>query len=53
MKFLKDKSAADFSVKFVCKTKHMHLSHLNWLLDVILVLGELEHSIWLILVSTF
>ena len=45
----KDKSAANFLLKFVSKTQHMHLD--QWL-DAILDLGELERCIPSILVST-
>ena len=45
----KDKSAANFLVKFGSKTQHMHLD--RWL-DAILDLGELERCISSILVST-
>ena len=48
-KICKDKSAADFLVKFVSKTQHMYLDQK---LDIILHLGEFERCISCILVST-
>ena len=45
----KDKSVANFLLKFVSKTRYVHLD--RWL-DAILDLGELERCIPSILVST-
>ena len=48
-KICKDKSMANFLVKFMSKTQHMHL---NWWLDAIFGLGEPERCISSILVSS-